>query len=145
MLVNPTQAKELAVLFFDLSNQKMTQSNMPRTVKAVKELMSGGLSYEQIKYAIVVMLDRKPDIYSFNYIATGISDVLRERELELAKEKGKKAKKDAEQKLVDSLKVTSESEVIRSDETSERNKRKAKALGVQSRERTKSYFDLFER
>lgn len=144
MLVNPTQAKELAVLFLNLSNQKVTKSNMPRTIRAVKDLMSGGVSYEDIKYAVETMLSRKPDIYSFNYIVMGIDDVLDERKKLLAQEEGKKLKRDAEKSLMESLKVTSESEVVQSDETAERNRRKAEGLGIQSRFREKHYFDLFE-
>ena len=144
MTVNPTEAKEVALEWLKLKGDKPTPPVMARLIKQIKGLMEVGFTKDDIIYTVEHVLRVKPDVYSFGYIETCINDVLRQRD---AVKQAQQAKAEVA-KLVEQQPITvlnSESEVMPSDETTERNRRKAERIGAKSRERTKSYFNLFER
>lgn len=143
MVVDPTEAKEIALEWLKLLGNKPTPPLMARTVKQVKGLMQVGFSDEEIRYTMEYVVRTNPNVYSFGYVEACINDVLRKRAEEKRKEESKQVSESL-QKQTTAI-VTSESEVTSDDESSERNRRKAKRLGVQSRVREKSYFNLFER
>src|SRR5690554_3224457 len=210
MVVDPTEAKEIALEWLKLLGNKPTPPLMARTVKQVKGLMQVGFSDEEIRYTMEYVVRTNPNVYSFGYVEACINDVLRKRAEEKRKEESKQVseslkkqktaivtsesevtsdeeirytmeyvvrtnpnvysfgyveacindvlRKRAEEKRKEESKqvseslqkqttaiVTSESEVTSDDESSERNRRKAKRFSVQSRLREKSYFNLFER
>lgn len=143
MTVNPTEAKEIALEWLKLLGNKPTPPLMARTIKQVKGLMQVGFSDEEIRYTMEYVVRTNPNIYSFGYVEACINDVLRKRAEEKRKEKSKQISESLQKQAI--AIVTSESEVANDDESSERNRRKAERLGVQSRFREKSYFNLFER
>ena len=145
MMVNPTEAKEVALEFLALTGQRPTPQLMGRIIKQVKGLMENGFTTEEIQYTVEHITKMKPDVYSFGYIEACINDVLRKRkkEQEIAKERELKAA--VQRQFVEVTPIASQSEVDKDDETSERNRRKAERMGIQPRVREKSYFHLFER
>jgi|SRR5690554_959146 len=143
MVVDPTEAKEIALEWLKLLGNKPTPPLMARTVKQVKGLMQVGFSDEEIRYTMEYVVRTNPNVYSFGYVEACINDVLRKRAEEKRKEESKQVSESL-QKQTTAI-VTSESEVTSDDESSERNRRKAKRFSVQSRLREKSYFNLFER
>lgn len=143
MVVDPTEAKEIALEWLKLLGNKPTPPLMARTVKQVKGLMQVGFSDEEIRYTMEYVVRTNPNVYSFGYVEACINDVLRKRAEEKRKEESKQVSESL-QKQTTAI-VTSESEVTSDDESSERNRRKAKRFSVQSRVREKSYFNLFER
>jgi len=143
MVVDPTEAKEIALEWLKLLGNKPTPPLMARTVKQVKGLMQVGFSDEEIRYTMEHVVRTNPNVYSFGYVEACINDVLRKRAEEKRKEESKQVSESL-QKQTTAI-VTSESEVTSDDESSERNRRKAKRFSVQSRLREKSYFNLFER
>jgi hypothetical protein len=143
MAVNPTEAKEIALEWLKLLGNKPTPPLMARTVKQVKGLMQVGFSDEEIRYTMEHVVRTNPNVYSFGYVEACINDVLRKRAEEKQKQENKQISENLKNQTASI--VTSESEVTKDDESSERNRRKAKRLGVQSRVREKYYFNLFER
>lgn len=144
MPVNPTEAKEIALEWLKLKGDRPTPQIMSRLIKQIKGIMECGFNKEEILYTMNHVLTVKPDVYSFGYIEACINDVLRQRN---AEKQAKQAKEEVA-KQIEAEPITvinSESEVTSSDETTERNRRKAERLSAKSRERTKHHFNLFER
>lgn len=127
-MYNPTEAKEIALEFLKLIGQSPTNSNMSRTIKQIKILMDAKYSAEDIRYVMADCIARVPSIYSFGYIARAMEDVLANRESE---------PDEYPTHVVDIVthQVTSESEVEKEDDTTARNREKAKRLGRQKRSR----------
>lgn len=139
MKANPTVAKEIAVHFIKLTDSIITPQLMSRTIKQIKGLMEAGFTDEEIQYTIDEAFRLKPNIYSFSYIEACINDVLRKRKEALHKEEMERKKKE----VFDAPTIVV-SEVLLQDETTNRNRQKAKNFGVRTGERKKHYFDLFE-
>lgn len=144
MVVNPTDAKEVALEWLKLKGDKPTPPVMSRLIYQIKGLMENGFEKDDIMYTIKHVLQVKPDVYSFGYIEASINDVLRQRD---ALKQAQQAKEQVAKQIeaVPIVAIDGESEVESSDETTERNRRKAERINAKSRERTKHYFHLFER
>lgn len=145
MTVNPTTAKDIALEWLALLGLRPVPAQMGRIIKQVKGLMEVGFTDEEIRYTMHEVLNTKPDVYSFGYIETCINDVVRKRRMEEQRKQEKIIRQEINKQVLEQISITHESEVAEGDETSERNRRKAERLGVQSRVREKSYFHLFER
>lgn len=144
MAVNPTEAKEVALEWLSLKGYKPTPVMMSRLISQIKGLMEVGFTKDDIIYTINYVLGFKPDVRSFGYIEASINDVLRKRD-ELKKKTEAKQEVAKQLELEPITVINSESEVVVSDETTERNRRKAERIGIKPGERTKHYFNLFER
>ena len=70
------QAKELVLLFYDLTKIKFTNKDIMINVKNVKKLLET-FTYEEIKDTIEYCVKNPPEkgIYSFGYISHNISKV----------------------------------------------------------------------
>lgn len=136
-MYNPTEAKEIALEFLQLIGQSPSRANMSRTIQQVKLIMEANYSSEDIRYVMNDCIARVPDIYSFGYIARAMERVLANR----VKEPEEYPTHVIE---VVTHQVTSESEVEKEDDTTARNREKAKRLGVQSGKRAQSYLDMLE-
>lgn len=144
MLINPTFAKEIAIEFLTKTNQDMDARIIASTIKQVKGLMMDGYTEDEIRYALQHVLKYNKSVYSFGYIGKAIEDLsIRMNQEEKKKKLLMRAKKEEENR-VSSYKVSSEGGVVEDVEATERNRRKAERLGTESRERKKSYFNLFE-
>lgn len=135
MINEPTVAKELALLFIELSGQCPTPSNMPRTTKIVKDLLEFGYTDEEIAYAIRYAFKINKNVYSIGYVSSIIDKAIQQKE---------RAKLLANKQEVTTKPITNESEVESQDDVAERNRGKSSKFGIQSRKRKKHYFDMFE-
>lgn len=136
-MYNPTEAKEIALEFLKLIGQSPTNSNMSRTIKLIRMLMDAKYTSDDIRYVMNDCIARVPNIYSFGYIARAMDSVLANRAPE---------PDEYPTHVIDVVthQVTSESEVEAEDDTSARNREKAKRLGIQSGKRAQSYLDMLE-
>lgn len=145
-MVDATEAKELALLFIRLTKQEIVPRTMGHIISSIKKLMEAGYSSEELDYAIRTIIHSNPNVYSFGYIAKALDDVFAKKAMEELKANQKEIADEVKQTITNITPVTSESEVVTHDETTERNKRKAERIReLQSRKRAKPYFNLFER
>lgn len=133
-----TIAKEIALYFTDLCKIEQTPSNMSRTVRQAKTLLSKEYSKEDILTVINYIVNNKnTKIYSFGYISVVIDDILEEM---AAKKQEVKIKEEMNEYLSKNM------EVVQNDHPStERNRNKSSRFGVQSRFGEKYNFDMFKR
>lgn len=134
MKPNGTHAKDIAIYFFDHTNQRATKQIFMKTVVTAKSLLSNGYSKEEILKAIDYLIEQGVNMHSLGYVSASINDVLvkvRERE---KKETSVDTKKDMEEYLQEQRRKGGTYEI----QTNNRNKRKR--VGVQSKFREK--FDL---
>lgn len=132
---NPTDAKDIAVRFFERTNQRATSAMFAKTIKQAKDLMLAGFTKDEILKVIDYATSTPNNIYSLGYFATAINKLLKEVERLEAIETV------AEMARQTSIEVR---EVIDDGKSTERNQSKLRRLGVQSRFREKFDFDLFE-
>lgn len=140
---NPTDAKTLALHFLDLTTKRMTPQIIARTIIQVKAVLAQGYTVEEVTKVIDYVLARKAGVYSFGYISSAINDSLRELEAEEARIRYQAEAKVAHAELASTMQE-SRGRVTEVDDSTERNKRKAKRSNIQSRFGKKSYFDMFE-
>lgn len=134
-MYNPTVAKEIAIEFITLSGQSPSQRGLvARTIKTVRETMELGYSEEEIRY-VMDICSKRTKLYSFAYIKMAMEDTLALR-----------AKPDYPTHVIplEPTRVDEESEVTKQDDATERNRNKAKRLGIQPGKRTQSYLDMLE-
>lgn len=141
---NGTHAKDIALHFVQLAEIRTTPQIMGKTIKQAKTLLENGYSKKEvIKVIDFIILTKKVNLYSLGYVNSSINDVLREIEQQELEEQTRIAKE--EWKQLAEKQATSRSEVSTNDESSERNRAKARRINIQSRKRTQPYLDMFER
>lgn len=143
IIPDPTQAKDVALYFIDVTAGNYDPDKIARTIKQVKVLMERGYTKEEIIAVIDYIIDRKAGIYSFGYILSAIEDVmakLREMEAEI------RAKLEVERvrRELTSTIEGQRAEVSVDDESAKRNRDKAERIKLQSRFGAKYDFDMFE-
>lgn len=138
---NATEAKEIALYFLGQIKDKseLTRGEIARTINMAK-LMLIDYQKQDILDVIDHVLARKTDIYSLGFIKSAIPDALKALESERLKEKAKVILMEQEQ-----LAKEQQGEVREGNESTERNREKARKFDVQSRLRKKFNFDLFEK
>lgn len=141
---DPTAAKTIALHFLKLTTDRITPVIVARTVVQVKEVLAEGYSKQEIMKVIDYILAKRAGVYSFNYISASINDALREMEQEEARIRYEAEAKIAKAEMTATL-AEDRKKVSGVDDATERNRSKARGFGVQSRERKKPYFDMFER
>ena len=141
---NGTHAKEIALHFINLTNGRATPQIMKKTVSQAKSLLTSGYTKEEIVSVIdFLIITKKLDIFSLGYINASINDAL--REIAKTKEIEEKEKaKEAIRQQIESQQASIRSEVAKDDESTKRNREKARRIGVQSRFGKKFDFDMFE-
>lgn len=140
---NGTDAKDIALYFIKITNTRATGQIIAKTINQAKSLLSADYTKEEIIQVIDhLILEKKYDVYSLGYISACINDALRD----ISKKK-KQAQLDAQKEEI-KRKIQEEQakqvEVKDSDQSTKRNRDKAKRLGIQSRVREKFNFDMFE-
>lgn len=139
---NGTEAKDIALYFIKLTQGRATPSIIAKTIRQAKSLLAHEYTKEEIiKVIDYIVLEKKYEVYSLGYINTCINDVLREIKKKEEKEELEKKKAEIRNQL------TSEqvhSEVKDDGKSTERNREKARRIGVQSRFREKFNLDMFE-
>jgi hypothetical protein len=138
----PAQAKEIALYFLDLTQDKFTPSIVSRNVKQSRELLEAGYTKEEIIRVIDAVLKRNPNVYSLGYISASINDVL--RELNEFEKREAVEKQREEMRTQNALTIQESRSEVSPDESSERNREKARRASVQSKFGKKFDFDMFE-
>lgn len=135
--MSESDAKEIAVKFFEATNQKATRAVFAKTISQAKVLLESGYTLEEVLKAVNYATERNKDIYSLGYFSYAINKILKDIE----KEEALQAIKDFHtyQQLNKNIE-----EVKNIDDTSERNQSKLRKLGIQSRLREKFDFDMLE-
>ncbi len=144
---NGTDARDIALRFFELRDERVTPKIIAKVINQAKHLLSASYTKKEILSVMeYVILDKKVDVYSFGYFSACINDVLREIE-KIEKTKQLEQAKEEYLKQSTSIQTSQQSEVEADDESAERNRKKAEQFGasVQSRFREKFDFDLFEK
>lgn len=137
---NGTDAKEIALHFFDMTTGKATPAIMGKTINQVKSILRSGYTKEEIIKTIDYIVDVKGvNMYSFGYVNASINSILME-----IKEKEKAEKEREQRKEIEKQVTASAKEVKADDESKERNRNKLRRFGVQSRFGEKFDFDMFE-
>lgn len=138
MTIQPdgTAAKDIALYFIRITGGSLSTSNVGKTIIQAKKLLSLGYKKQNIIDVIDYLIASNINIYSLGYLFSCIESTL--NTLEVAK----KAKTEKEKLTL--ANQQQQSEVVSNLESSERNKRKLKQFGVQSRFGEKFNFDLFE-
>ena len=143
-MIDRTASRDVAIHFLKKSEQELSKENIRWTIGGVQRLMDKGYTELEIVKVIELLFTWNPKIYSFKYVETAIDKVIVEIRREEQAHKNKLEAEQIKAQQSTAKPVTKESEVANSDEATERNRRKAERLGIQPRERKKSYFDLFE-
>lgn len=136
---NGTHAKDIALYFIDMTDMRATPGIVRKTIVQAKRTLEAGYTKDEIISTIDRNLEKGVNMYSFGYIDVSINDVLREIEKEKSKVEAKKVKEEIEE-----MQKSQRKAVSMSDESTERNREKARRVGVQSRLRKKLNFDMFE-
>ena len=141
-LANPTFAKDIAIHFLELTQDRFTPSIVARNVKQAKALLSEGYTKEEIIEVIDVVLKKNPNVYSLGYISASINDVL--RDLNEAKKRELMEKQKIEMRTQIEQQMRESRTEVTQDESTTRNREKARRAVVQSRFGKKFDFDMFE-
>jgi Holliday junction resolvasome RuvABC DNA-binding subunit len=141
--MNPTHAKEIALYFLDLTQDKYTPNIVARTVIQAKALLSAGYTKVEIIQVIDAVLKKKPDVYSLGYVSSSINDILREIKEKETSVLAEKQREKLRTQIAETIE-SNRSEVTRVDESTERNREKARRASAQSRFGKKFDFDMFE-
>lgn len=139
---NGTDAKDIGLYFLKATGvERATPAIIGKTIAQVKHILEAGYTKEEIIITIDHILAKGIKMYSIGYVSHAINDALREIEQEELKRKAKEITKQLEQSHAEKR-----SEVKHDDESTERNREKARRLqsSVQSRKREKFNFDMFE-
>jgi Holliday junction resolvasome RuvABC DNA-binding subunit len=141
-LPNPTHAKDIALYFLELTQDKFTSEIVARTVKQAKALLSAGYTKEEIIEVIDVVLKQNPNVYSLGYVSASINDVL--RKINEVKQREIVEKQREEMRTQIALEIKQSRTEVTQDESTTRNREKARRASVQSRFGKKFDFDMFE-
>lgn len=134
--VNGTIAKNIAIYFLDLTQDRYTSSIVARSVNQAKALLEAGYTEEEIKSAIDYVLDKgNIKMYSLGYINTMINIILEDINNDKKIQETKKIIQEEKQLYENTTK-----EVKNDGESKERNKKKIDGFGI-SEERFNSLFD----
>lgn len=140
VIPNGTDAKDIALHFLNATGvTRMTPAIVSQNIGRAKHLLGSGYSKEEVISVIDHIVASGVEMYSIGYVSSAINDVLREMK---KSDDAKKGKLIAEQMEVHNAKQRGV--VEKDDERAERNARKARRTGVQSRLREKFDFDMFE-
>lgn len=138
-------AKEVAIHFMKLTEQRITPAIMGKTIKQTKSLLEAGFTKREIievmDYVIHV---KRVEVWSVGYFSACINDALRElKEIQEAEQRAERL--DELNRQREEALANQTNEVTTNDESAQRNRDKAKQFGAQSRKRTKFNLDMFER
>jgi hypothetical protein len=139
---NGTDAKDIALYFLEQTTERYTKPVIARTIITAKSILTSGYTKEEILLVIDRVLKSKPNVYSLAYISACIEDVLRQIKQEDLAKQAVKVKEEQEKLALEQRLANVE---VVSDESKERNKRKAERINLQSGIRKKSYLDMFEK
>jgi hypothetical protein len=130
-----TDAKDVVSYFMAKAKLPASPSTYARTTQQVKILLQGGYTKEEIIACINYLIDvRAVEVYSFGYINSSISSIL--------KTATKHYNAILAQKQVSEMTFETSREVMEKDETTSRNREKAGRFGSESGFRKKFDFNM---
>lgn len=142
--VNGTHAKEVAIHFLDMTQERYTPAIVSKTIVQAKSLLGAGYTVEEIKRVIeYIVKETGVAMYSLGYVNAAINGIL-EKLAEIDKEEEIQAlikKSKAEVHVNTNMK---EGAQVNDEGSRERNKQKLDGISLQSRKREKSYLDMLE-
>lgn len=136
---NGTFAKEIAIRFVELTQERITPLIMKKTINQAKSLLQSGYSKDEILSVIDCVLEKGTIMHSLGYVSACINDVLKEIQQKKDAQKAASIRAEFEQ-----AQKAQQSEVNVDAESAERNRQKASRFGIQPGKREKYSFDLFE-
>lgn len=136
MKMDGTEAKDIAIHFFDMTNQRATPAIYSKTIIIAKSIMEAGYKKDEIFEAIDHLVAEGVEMYSLGYLSTCINDVLWKINRNKEKEKSYKVKNDMSEHLQEQRKKGNAYEI----NTNNRSKRKR--TGLQSEFREKFNFHM---
>lgn len=137
---NGTHAKDIALHFLrETGVERTTPAIIAKTISQAKNILNAGYTKEEVIITIDHVVNKGVHMYSIGYVSHVINDVLKEIEEKRTKEKAKLVAQQLQEEQ-----AKSRSEVASNDDSTNRNKEKARRLSVQSRVREKFNFDMFE-
>lgn len=139
MKVDGTDAKDIAIYFFDQTNQKATPQIFSKTIVIAKSILKSGYSKQEIFDAIDYLIAEGVPMYSLGYLSASINDVIFKMNKKKEVEKNYEVRDQLNQHLQDKRAKGSEYEI----NTNNRNKRKR--LGIQSKFREKFDIHMLEK
>lgn len=139
MKVDGTEAKDIALYFFDATNQRATPEIFSKTIIIAKSILKGGYTKEEIYQAIDYLVDEGVIMYSLGYLSCSINDVLYKIN------KAKEIERNFEVKNKMTKYLQDERAKGNAYEINTNNRSKRKRLGVQSKFREKFNIHLLEK
>lgn len=139
MKMDGTEAKDIALYFFDATNQRATPQIFSKTIIIAKSILQGGYSREEIYESIDYLIGEGVSMYSLGYLSTCINDVLFKISKNKQIERNYEVKEALDEHLQDERAKGNAYEI----KTNNRSKRKR--LGVQSQFREKFNIHLPEK
>ena len=137
MKVSGTVAKEIALYFFLVTEQRYTSAVIAKTINQAKQLLESGYTANEIKKTIdYIVNNTSTKMYSLGYINTCINKVLEDVK---AKEKEEEIQRIIAQQKEDIIAIDKE---VENDKPSERNRNKLNGFGFKSRFGEEFDFDL---
>jgi hypothetical protein len=137
---NGTDAKTIALHFLNATTDgRNTPHVIAKTINQAKSLLNSGYTADEVCATIDYVLKKGINMYSIGYINAVIGDVLKEVQkehlIQVAQEQ-KKLMYEKEREPIGEVNVDVES--------TERNRRKAERISLQSGKRAQYYRDMFE-
>lgn len=143
-MTNGTDARDIALHYIDLRKERTTPQIVKRTIGQAMTLLKSGYTKDEIIEVLdYVIIDKKVDMYSLGYLNASINDMIRE----VAVKKNNDSLIEDKQKLkalIEEEQAKMRDEVTACDESTERNREKARRNSPESRFGKKYSFDMFE-
>ena len=140
--VNGTLAKEVAIYFLDMTQERFTPYMVSKSIVQAKSLLKSGYTVEEIKNVIDYIINNtNVNMYSLGYVSTAINSVLEKIEEE---EKFKAVNEIITRSKEEYAATMEGSDEPIVDKSRERNKEKLGRIGIQPRVGEKSYLDLLK-
>jgi hypothetical protein len=142
-----TDAKDIAIHFLDMTNQRFTPAIMSKTVVQAKRLLEAGYTKDEIIASIDwVVGSTSVQMYSLGYINTMINKILvniKEEQEQRELKKRMKTSKEEMDKYQKEL-IAKEGDTKKNDQSRERNKAKINRFGDATRFGEKHSFDMLK-
>jgi len=134
---NGTDAKDIAIYFLDLIEERYTPSMVARTIVQTKSILKSGYTKEEIMKTIEFIVTKtNVEMYSIGYVSSSINSILKQ----INKEELSETIKEELIKFEEDKETAKEVDV----DVGSRERNRNKVTSDESRKREKSYLDLFK-
>ena len=138
---NGTVAKDIAIYFLDMTQERYTPAIVSRTVGQAKNLLESGYTQTEICSVIDFIVNETSTVmYSLGYVSSAINDVLKDINAMAIM----KAHKELIEESKASYQKEENKEVDKDVESQIRNRDKLSGFGNEPGKREKSYLDMLK-